>query len=50
MSLTYYAVKWLQHRRNMTSSIGRRTEIPRGLKTATHSDRSTAVNDQQAIG
>ena len=50
MSLTYYAVKWIQHRRNMTSSIGRRTEIPRGLKTATHSDRSTAVNDQQAIG
>jgi hypothetical protein len=50
MVLTYYAVKWLQHRRHMTSPIGRRTEIARGLKTATHSNRSTAVNDQQAIG
>lgn len=44
MSLTYYAVKWFQHRRNMTSSIARE------LKTATHSKRSTAVNDQQTIG
>jgi len=50
MSLTYYAVKWLQHRRNMTSGIRRRTEIARGLKTATHPARSAAVNDQQAIG
>jgi len=50
MALTYYGMKWLQHRRTMTSSIGRRTEIARGLKTATHSDRSTAANDQQTIG
>jgi uncharacterized membrane protein YiaA len=50
ISLTYYGMKWLQHRRTMTSPIGRRTEIARGPKTATHSARSTAVNDQQAIG
>ena len=50
MSVTYYAVKWLQHRRKVTSSIRRKTEIARGLKTATHSDCSTVVNDQQAIG
>jgi Na+/proline symporter len=50
MALTYYGMKWLHHRRTMTSSIGRRTEILRGLKTATHSDRSTAANDQQTIG
>lgn len=50
MSLTYYAMKWIQHRRNMASPIGRGTEIPRGPKAATHSDRSTAVNDQQAMG
>ena len=47
MSVT---TKWLQHRRKVTSSIGRKTEIARGLKTATHSDCSTVVNDQQAIG
>jgi hypothetical protein len=34
----------------VTSSNGRKTEIARGLKTATHSDCSTVVNDQQAIG
>jgi hypothetical protein len=45
MSVTYYAVKWLQQRRKVTSSIGRKTEIARGLKTATHSDCSTVVND-----
>jgi Na+/proline symporter len=50
ITLTYYAMKWLQHRRTVTSSIGRRTEIAQGLKTATHSDRSTAANDQQTIG
>jgi hypothetical protein len=50
MSLTYFAMKWLQHRTTMTSSIERRTEIARGLKTATHSDRTTAANDQQTIG
>lgn len=50
MALTYYGMKWLQHRRNMTTSIERGTEIPQGLKAATHSDRSTAANDQQAIG
>ncbi|WP_239468365.1 DUF4405 domain-containing protein [Microvirga arvi] len=49
MTLTYYAMKWMQHRRAMNSLIGRRTEIPRGQKTATHSDRPTAFNDQQAI-
>lgn len=46
MSLTYYGMKWLRRRRNMTSSIGRRTEIQRRLETATHSDRSVVVNDQ----
>jgi uncharacterized membrane protein YiaA len=50
ITLTYYAMKWIQYWRHMTSLIGRRTESTRGLKTATHSDRSTAVNDQQAIG
>jgi Domain of unknown function (DUF4405) len=50
ITVTYYGMKWVQHRGNMTSPIGRRTKITRGLKTATDSDRSTAVNDQQAIG
>jgi hypothetical protein len=47
MAVTYYAMKWLQHQRNMTSSIERGTEIPRGPKAATHSDRLTAVSDQR---
>jgi hypothetical protein len=50
MALTYYGMKWLQHRRSKTSSIGPGTEIPQGLKTAPYSDHSTAANDQQAIG
>lgn len=50
ITLTYHAIKWLQHGRNMTSLIGRRPAIPRGLETATHSDCSTAFNDQQAVG
>jgi hypothetical protein len=50
ITLTYYGMKWLQHRRNMTTSIERGTEIARGLKTATHSDGSTVANDQQTIG
>jgi hypothetical protein len=47
---TYYVVRWMQYRRHVTSPIGRRAEIPRGPDTATHPDRSTAINDQQAIG
>jgi hypothetical protein len=46
MCLTYYAVKWFQHRRHMTPSIGREAEIPRGQKAVAYSDRSTAVTDQ----
>jgi Domain of unknown function (DUF4405) len=50
MALTYYGMKWIRHRRHVTSPIGHRTEIARGLETATHSDRSMVVNDQEAIG
>lgn len=50
MTLTYYGMKWMQHRRTMTSPPKRATEIYRGRKTAMDSNRSTAAEDQQVIG
>jgi Na+/proline symporter len=50
ITLTYYGMKWIQHRRDITLSIERGTEIPRRQKADTHSDCSVAASDQQVIG